>query len=95
MVRVLDTDGEIYMFEGELPRNLNRATIVSDKDKFLSLLKSGRDIRISVAPINSYHSEMAVFTVNTYGFEPMYEVLNDYTSQIKQKIISASNNLSK
>ena len=74
-VSVLDSNGKKYTFDGKMPRNADRVEIVSSKNKFFSLLKSGEEITICVYSEHGISYEQFLFTVNTYGFKPMYEKL--------------------
>lgn len=74
-VSVLDSNGKKHTFTGEVSRLLDRIEIVSNKNKFFSLLKSGEEITICVYSEHGISYERFLFTVKTYGFKPMYEKL--------------------
>lgn len=74
-VSVLDSNGKKHTFSGEVSRLLDRIEIVSNRNKFFSLLKSGKEITVCVYSEYGISYEQFLFTVKTYGFKPMYEKL--------------------
>lgn len=74
-IAVLDANGKKYTFNGKVPNVIDRISITTNKKKFLSLLKSGEIIKVSVTPKYSAGKENYLFTIDTCGFKKLYEEL--------------------